>query len=328
MSATLPSPEISIVLSTLGNYEMLRRVLDAYERQTVGPDSFELLVVSDRGDPDPAAVQAAIGSRPYRVTHLRGEVRGLSANRNVGWRAAAAPIVLFTDNDTLPVPRFLEEHLSTHAEHDAEHVAVVGHVRWARELRRTPLHQWLDEGVQFDYGSIRGTEASWAHLYGANSSIKRGFIARVGGYDEERLPYLYEDLDFGYRARAYGLRVIYNREAVVDHVRPGMTLDFWKQKMRRMAAAERQFVTIHPDATPWLYERFRQAEQPDRIRGRSVKLARFIPEWIPWLGPRVWRSARLTFTQELAPYFLSGWEEAEDSPASAAWLAASADGGR
>ena len=39
------------------------------------------------------------------------------------------------------------------------------------ELKLTPFMRWLDEGVQFDYGSIVGTEAAWAHLYGANSSV-------------------------------------------------------------------------------------------------------------------------------------------------------------
>ena len=119
--------------------------------------------------------------------------------------------------------------------------------------------RWLDEGIQFDYGKIEGTEASWAHLYGANGSMKRALVERVGGYDEERLPYLYEDLDFAYRARRHGLRVIYNPRALVDHYRPGMTLQFWKEKAHRLAASERAFVAIHPEMEPWFFNMFSAA---------------------------------------------------------------------
>ena len=69
------------------------------------------------------------------------------------------------------------------------------------------------------------------------------------GYDEERLPYLYEDIDWGYRAKDHGLRVLYNRRAIVDHWRP-MTLDVWKARAPMLAATEWQFTQLHPDVAP------------------------------------------------------------------------------
>jgi GT2 family glycosyltransferase len=321
------SPEVSVVVSSLGNYPILQRVLDGFAHQTADARSFEVLVVVDRADPDPAAVDDAIGSRPYRVERLTGRIPGLSANRNTGWRAAQAPLVLFTDNDTIPVPELIGEHLASHRRHPDEEVAVAGHVRWAPELKLTPFMRWLEEGVQFDFGSITGEQAGWAHLYGANSSVKKRLLERVGGFDEERLPYLYEDLDWAYRATRHGLRVVYNPRALVDHVRPGMTLEFWKEKVRRLAAAERQFVTIHPEMEPWFYEKFAAAARRPRLRGRAMKLVPFVPEWVPWLGPRLWENARQGYWQELAPHFLAGWDEAAAGPMPAAWMAASADGG-
>jgi glycosyltransferase involved in cell wall biosynthesis len=303
-------------------------VLDGYSRQTVDPDRFEVLVVADCMDSNPEAVDEAIGQRDYRTRRLTGRIPGLSSNRNTGWRAAESPIVLFTDNDTIPVPEFLAEHLDWHRRNPEEEVAVVGHIRWAPELKLTPFMRWLDEGVQFDLGSIEGEEASWAHLYGANSSIKRSLVEKVGGYDEERLPYLYEDLDFGYRAREHGLRVLYNRRAIVDHVRPGMTVEFWKEKVHRLAASERAFVAIHPEMEPWFYNLFSAAAKRPQVRGRGAKLAPYVPEWVPWLGPRVWESVRKTYWQELAPAFLEAWEKSATRPMTAEWLAASSDGGR
>ena len=161
-------PSLSVVLSTLGNYAVLEKVLDGYDRQTSPPGSFELLVVADRNEPELDAVDAAIGERSYPVRRLTGSVPGLSANRNTGWQAASAPVVLFTDNDTIPVPGLVAEHIAWHERHPQEHVAVVGHVRWAKGIKVTPFMKWLDDGIQFQFGVLEGDEASWAHLYGAN----------------------------------------------------------------------------------------------------------------------------------------------------------------
>ncbi len=301
--------QISVVLSTLGNYGVLRRVLDGYERQDASAGSFELLVVADRKEPDIGAVADAIANRPYPVELLQGELPGLSANRNAGWTAARAPVVLFTDNDTIPVARLVSEHLEWHERHPQPEVAVSGLVRWAKGLKVTPFMKWLDYGVQFDFHSIKGSEASWAHLYGANSSIKRAFLEEVGGYDEVRLPYLYEDLDWGYRAREHGLRVLLNRRAIVDHWRP-MTLEVWQARAPMLAATEWQFCQLHPDVPPWFYNMFSSAASSPPGGRKAVKLARFIPRRTPGIGKVIWEKAGVYWQQQLAPYFLPAWEEA------------------
>lgn len=303
------TPSLSVVLSTLGNYPVLRRVLDGYDHQDAGAASFELLVVADRAEPDLDAVRTAIGERPYQVRLLTGDIPGLSANRNTGWRAARAPLVLFTDNDTIPVPRLVSEHLAWHRRYPADEVAVVGLVRWARGLKVTPFMKWLEYGVQFDFNSIKGDEASWAHLYGANSSIKRAMLARVGGYDSERLPYLYEDIDWGYRAREHGLRVMLNRRAVVDHWRP-MSIDVWKARAPMLAATEWQFCQLHPDVPPWFHGMFAEAAACPPGGAKAARLAHLVPRRVPWLGELVWRRAGVHWRQQIAPHFLPAWDRA------------------
>lgn len=309
-------PDLSVVLSTLGNYTVLKRVLDGYDRQTAPPGSFELIVVADRAEPDLEAVDAAIGERRYAVRRLVGRVPGLSANRNTGWDAARAPIVLFTDNDTIPVRRMVSEHLKTHRRFPDEEVAVSGHVRWAKGLKVTQFMKWLDRSVQFSFGTISGEDATWAHLYGANSSIKRTFLERVGGYDEEGLPYLYEDLDWSYRAREHGLRVVYNRRAVVDHWRP-MTVEVWQARAPMLAATEWRFCQMHPDVQPWFWRMFSEAARRPPSGRKARQLARFVPPWVPWLGPHVWERADVQWRQEIAPYFLEAWEKAASGELSA-----------
>lgn len=305
-------PRLTIVLSTIGMYPELRRVLDGYDRQDAEPGSFEVLVVTDMAEPDPAAVEAAIGERSFPVRRITGRRPGLSANRNTGRLAARSPLVMFTDNDTIPVPGLVSEHLAWHERHPEDEVAVVGLVRWAPELQITTFMRWLDAGIQFDYPNVQGIEAGWGRFYGANSSVKAAFAERVGDFDEQRLPYGYEDTDWACRADELGFRVLLNRAAVVDHLRP-MTLEFWKKRARRLGVAERQFVHMHPDVPPFFWNLFTEAVAQRPASTRGVWLAPYVSPSVPLLGPRVWTSVDLHYRQQLAPHFLEAWEAWEPS---------------
>lgn len=301
---------LSVVISTLGNYEVLERVLDGYSEQDAEPGSFEVVVAMDAADPEPAAVDCAIGERPYPVRRITGAAPGLSANRNAGRRAARGTLVLFTDNDTIPVPELVSEHLRWHEREPGEECGVVGHVRWAPELDVTPFMRWLDRSIQFAYAYLEPGETGWGAFAGANVSLKRAFVERVGDFDQERFPYGYEDMDWAYRASKLGLRLFYNADAIVDHLRP-MTLEFWKKRVRRVAASERMFTALYPERPPWFHELFTDAMAKPRSRGRSERLARFVPPRVPWLGPRVWENLDVYYRQALAPHFLRAWDEAE-----------------
>ena len=306
--STSGPPRLSVVISTLGNYATLERVLDGYSQQMLRP-TFEVLVVADAADPQPDAVERAIGSRPFPVRRLTGHAPGLSANRNAGLRAAEGALVLFTDNDTIPVRRLVAEHLEWHRRHPAEEVGVLGCVRWARELEVTTFMRWLETGIQFDFANIRGVDAGWGRFAGANVSLKRSFAGRVGDFDEKHFPYGYEDTDWAYRASKLGLRLLYNRRAVVNHVRP-MTLEFWQKRARRVAVAEYTFSTLHPELTPWFHRMFTAAAAMPPAQARGLALAPYIPRWLPWVGRRVWLSVDIAFKQALAPHFLKAWDEA------------------
>lgn len=309
-------PLLSVVLPTLGNYELLRRVLDGYNTQTAPAGSFELIVVADRADPDPAAVDAAIGKRRYPVRRLSGRIAGLSASRNAGWEAARADIVLFTANDALPRSGLVSEHLRWHEAYPARHIGVLGHVGWAPGLHVTPFMAWLDRGIGFAYGRIEGTDAEPGRFCTANASVKRAFLERVGGFEEGRLPHGLEGIEWAYRASRRGFLLMYARRAVVDRLRP-TTLDLWKKRARRLGAAERRLVELHPELEPRMRSMFEQAAARPPSRGRAVRLYRWVPPRIPWLGPGVHTSTDLHFKQALAPEFLAGWRGAASGPGGA-----------
>ncbi len=308
-------PALSIVIPTLGRPRLLARVLDRLERQT--RPGFEVLVVVDKQERDVAAVDAVVAGRSLPVRRLGAEQPGASAARNVGWRAALAPIILFLDDDVLPESALVDEHLKWHERYVDDRVGVLGQVRWADELKVTTFMRWLESGIQFDYPRIEGIEAGWGRFYTANVSVKRKLVESAGGFEEERLPFGHEDLELARRMETLGFRLVYNRAASAEHVHP-MDLDFWRRRVARIAISERQFVSMHPDVPPYFFEMFTAAATAPPARGTGVHLAPWVPRSVPWLGHRVWRSVDAFYCQALADPFLAAWHEAGEDNSEAA----------
>jgi O-antigen biosynthesis protein len=292
-------PELSVVIPTLGRSAVLPEVLRRLREQRDAAELEVVLVVDAAGDlPEEAeGARVVLAPRP-----------GASAARNTGIHEAAAPVVLFLGDDILASPQLAAEHLLWHTRFPAEEVAVLGHVRWAKRLRVSPFMRWLERGIQTDYGAITGDRAGWGQFYTTNVSVKKAFLERVAGFDEE-LPFLYEDLDLGRRLADEGMELVYERRAEAEHDHPA-TLEAWQDRMRAVGRAERAFVTKHPDVAPYFRDRLSRAAAGPPARGRGAKLAALVPPGTPFLGPRVWASAEAYFAQQLWPAFQEGWDAA------------------
>ena len=302
-------PDLTVVIPTLGTRPSLARVIERLNDDTHRSVDFEVVVVGHDAEVPLERLAELVGDlqAPLRVIDRSGP--GVSFARNAGWRDARADLVLFLDDDVLPSGALLAEHLAWHRREPADEVGVLGHVRWAPEVRVTPFMRWLEQGIQFDYPNIVGTEAGWGRFYTANISVKRAIMERVGGFDET-IPFLYEDIDLGYRLNEVGFRLLYNRNAVGDHLHV-TDMDEWRRRAPAIARAEQNFVAMHPDIRPYFHDRFRWAVDRPPARGRGRWLTGIVPRWVPWLGPRVWLSVDRYYTQQLAPHFLAGWTDAD-----------------
>ena len=307
--------DLSVVIPTIGQNPVLTQVLARLARQAISSDRYEVILAVDARAEFSEAFSASLESQPLQMSVAIAERAGASAARNLGVARAKAPVVLFLGDDILPSPRLLAEHVAWHHRNSAIEVGVLGHVRWSRQLAVSPFMRWLEQGVQFDFASIDGTEASWAHFYTANVSVKRELIRRVHGFDEFRLPYLYEDLDLAYRMASHGFRLLYNRRAIGWHHHP-TNLAKWRGRMVLTAEAERAFVDKHPELDPYFYRLFSAATSREPARGRGRHFLRIIPRRTPWIGEKVWTSADLFYGQKLAPAFLQAWRNDESGYAS------------
>jgi GT2 family glycosyltransferase len=304
-------PALSIVIPTLGRSRVLADVLTALDTQDLDPLDIEIIVVLD-ASALPGACEHLVDKRQPTPRVIQASRAGASGARNAGWRAAASPLILFLDDDVVPAPGLVREHLQWHTAHPEPEVAVLGRVVWSSRVKVTPFMRWLDSGIQFNYGAISGIEAGWGRLYSCNLSIKRKMLETVDGFDEQRFPYGYEDTELARRLSPHGLRVLYNMAATGEHHKTE-TLEGWRRNLRRIALAEHRFVTMYPNESPYFHDLFSAAATKPPARGRAARLARWVSPEFPWLGRRVWKSYDAMCKQRLGPEFLREWRIAADS---------------
>jgi GT2 family glycosyltransferase len=195
--------QVSVVVPTHGRPELLGRCLAALAAQTLQRRAYEIVVVADgRDERTRAAVEASgCGARYVELPQRRGP----AAARNAGWRAAAADVVAFTDDDTEPAPDWLAAGLAALA---AGCDAVAGRV--VMPIGRAP--------TDYERDSARLADAEFVT---ANCFVRTAMLRAVGGFDERFTLAWREDSDLQFELLARGAVVRRAPRAVVVHpVRP------------------------------------------------------------------------------------------------------------
>src|SRR5579859_3487825 len=108
------SPFVSIVTPTYNRRTSLDRLLGALGKQTYPADRFELVVVDD-GSLDGSVEYLRSLRLPFRLRVFEQAHAGPAAARNLGVARAEGRLVLFLDDDVLPLPELIAEHVQTHA---------------------------------------------------------------------------------------------------------------------------------------------------------------------------------------------------------------------
>jgi GT2 family glycosyltransferase len=174
----------------------------------------EIVVVEDDPhDPETAALAARHGAR--YIAH--GAPRGLNAARNTAIAAAGADLVCFLDDDVAVWPGWLDALLAGVAAAPG-HEAFGGPIR--ARLEGSRLRSCGREPLPVTTLDLGGEDADAEFAWGANLTLRRSALARVGGF-EETLDLYGDEEDWQRRLKATGGRVRYVAGAGVDHRRAG-----------------------------------------------------------------------------------------------------------
>jgi len=287
-SPAKPPPAISVVIPTRSRAALLAESLDGLARQTVETAAFEVVVVSD-GSTDGTVDLCRDRAGRLRLTLVETAAAGIAAAKNLGVDAAAAPLVLFLDDDVVADPGLVAAHLDAHRRYPLEHVAILGSTTWHPRLPLTEVMRFIaDAGAGF-LGSAPlrdGQPLDHTFFRGGRSSCKKSLLVRAGGFRRE-LTCGSEDIEAGYRIgrmlarerpRAIGdlgLTVVCCRAAVQHAIRP-MTFDEVCRRCEREGRSQWQFSRLadDPRVDEWLGVRGADERWQEMQGALATKVAR------------------------------------------------------
>ena len=202
--AEAPPPHISVVVPTHLRPALLERCLQALCRQSIGAQAYEIVVVDDGRQDAACDVVHRLAARDGMpaLRYLRpASGRGPACARNLGWRAARAPLIAFTDDDTVPDTHWLRYG----------GLAMSNGQPAVRGTVRVPV-----DGTPTDHARMtQGLEQ--AEFVTANCFVRRSALQAVDGFDERFLRAWREDSDLHFKLlEAYG-EVPKASLAVVQH---------------------------------------------------------------------------------------------------------------
>ncbi len=206
---------VSVVLPTFNRLSQLQRVLEGLEKQTFPLDQFEVIVVSD-GSTDGTNAYLQTIQTPLMLKAVFQTNQGVAATRNHGVQEANGKLILFIDDDVMPVPQLIAEHLRVHTREGAG-VVVIGPMLAPAGVRFPPWVKWSQEKLTAQYQAmLNGTWAATARqFYTGNTSLARSILLESGGFDP--IFRRAEDVELAYRLQEMGVRFLFCPEAIGYH---------------------------------------------------------------------------------------------------------------
>ncbi len=202
----------SIVIPSYNREEVLLRFLPAISAEAVACNA-EIIVVDQTGYDGSRLSQAAGGTD---VKHIRAKRPNLPAARNAGAVTASGDILVFIDDDAAPEPGWLRTHLEAYG--NPAIGAVAGGVidANAKGLSAIPVEYDPVSGRYYtDFGCTIKQET--VSVPGVNFSVRRSVWEAIR-FDESYTGNAYfEEVDFAFRLRQAGWKVIYEPTAKVGH---------------------------------------------------------------------------------------------------------------
>jgi glycosyltransferase involved in cell wall biosynthesis len=228
-------PLVSIVIATRNRAALLAQTLDALAGQRGTRRPFEIVVADNLSTDNTHAVVDAFAARPDApaTRYLFVSTPGKSHAVNSALEYARGDLVVFTDDDVLPSPSWLEAMAASFDDAGVDFVAGRIFPRWEIEPP-----SWMSPAL---YGVLAIPDNGDRPLpigagddaiipIGANMAVRRAVIDRVGGLraDLGKLEGTLrtgEDHEFFLRMLRAGCRGRYVPDAVVQHWVPRTRLD-------------------------------------------------------------------------------------------------------
>ena len=215
--------EIAIIIATRDRVDLLDRCITSVEEKT-GYERYQIVIVDNDSQTEEA--RHYLSQTRHRVLHFPGPFN-YSAINNFAVAQTDAPWLLFLNNDVEAIER---DWLSAMVEHvQRPEVGAVGarlifrdetvqHAGIVLGVRGTAKHAFC--GFPADApGVCRQLQVTrnYSAVTAACLLTRREVFESVGGFDEEQLPVIFNDVDLCLKMRAAGYFIVYTPFAKLYH---------------------------------------------------------------------------------------------------------------
>jgi glycosyltransferase involved in cell wall biosynthesis len=218
---SLATRSASIIIPTFNGASRIGNCLDSLVKQTAGRN-VEILVVDDGSTDNTANVV-----RGYSSVRLIPQANaGPASARNRGALEAQGKILLFTDDDCVPMPDWLKAMLGPFKDPD-----VVG----AKGVYRTHQKSLAARFVQIEYEDkyrLMAGLSSIDFIDTYSAGFRRDRFLEMTGYDTSFPVACAEDIELSYRMSARGWKMKFVHAAIVFHTHPDTLARYLKKKYK------------------------------------------------------------------------------------------------
>jgi len=215
---------ISVIVPTHNHRGLLEKKLRALETQQ---GEFEVVVVAD-GCSDDTVDFLQTYQPPYPLELIQTPGLGAAGARNRGAEIARGDILLFSDDDVIPQPGWIEAFQQAFAR---ERVVYLGGFRFKEG------HVWKP--------ALRFGRLGFNNVNGVALGMTLDIFRKVGGFAEWIKGYGGEDLELGYRLIKAGIPIRYLPQAQAEHLGPTPTCNLTKARQAGVQAVH--IVRYHKD---------------------------------------------------------------------------------
>jgi radical SAM protein with 4Fe4S-binding SPASM domain len=228
-------PIVSLIIPTYNNSKMLEILLKSLSLQTVKKSFYEVIVVDDGSSDNTKEIYKKHEKDFIFSNYFYQEDLGFRAGqaRNLGAKNAKGKILIFLDDDSIPSPNFIKNHVESQKSYDIilgynasygndrdYEINIINKAIKLNKLNKLPIIPEYRDTL-FKSNSLNNSKTNkklWWNFAAGNFSIKKKIFDKYK-FDNDFVGWAEEDVELGYRLQKENFLIKLDKTCLAYNVR-------------------------------------------------------------------------------------------------------------